>query len=70
LVSFLLPRYYHLENILKFENRLLKEGITGYTYDDVIKAIDLSLIDCQEGTCSEPFIWAVGKLKRLLDSKE
>lgn len=69
LVSFLLSKNITLENATKFEMRLLKEGLTGYTNEDVLKAIEKSLADFQKGICDEPYIWAVGKLKRILDNK-
>jgi Replication initiator protein A (RepA) N-terminus len=69
LVSFLLSKDITLENALLFENRLLEEQLTGFTYDDVIKAIEDSLNDFLDGFCNEPYVWAVGKLKRLLDGK-
>ncbi|MCQ6275413.1 replication protein [Bacillus sp. V3B] len=69
LISFLLSKDITLENAKAFETRLLREGITGYTNDDVIEAIRLSLTDFVEGHCKSPYLWAVGKLKNILDSK-
>jgi hypothetical protein len=69
LVSFLLLKDITLENAIKFETRLLEEGLTGYTNDDVIEAIKLSLTDFVNGVCNSPYKWAVGKLKYILDSK-
>jgi hypothetical protein len=69
LVSFLLLKDITLENAMKFETRLLEEGLTGYTNHDVIEAIKLSLTDFVNGVCNSPYKWAVGKLKYILDSK-
>ena len=69
LISYLLSQNIPLENALVFENRLLKTTITGYTYEDVLKAIERSLRDFNNGECNEPYKWAVGKLERMLDRK-
>lgn len=69
LISFLKSKDITIENAIKFESTLIKEDLTGYTNEDVLKAIEMSLTDFIKGDCNEPYIWAVGKLKRLLDSK-
>ena len=69
LISFLLSKDITPENAVMFENALIKENLTGYTNDDIIKAIELSLNDFINGVCNEPYVWAAGKLKRILDSK-
>ncbi|MCQ6275438.1 hypothetical protein JMM81_10750 [Bacillus sp. V3B] len=48
---------------------MTEEGVTGYTNDDVIEAIGLSLQDFVDGVCNLPYLSAVRKLKYILDSK-
>jgi hypothetical protein len=67
LVSFLLSKNITLENALIFETKLLKEGLTGFTNDQVLEALELSFYDFVDGHCTSPYKWAVGKLKYLLD---
>ena len=67
LVQFLLSKDITLENALIFENKLLEIGLAGFTYDQVIEALELSFRDFVEGHCNSPYKWAVGKLKHLMD---
>jgi hypothetical protein len=69
LVSFLISKDITLDNALKFETRLLEEGLTGYTHEQVLDAIEWSLYRFVEGKCDEPYIYAVGRLQRVLDTK-
>lgn len=69
LILFLLTKNITLENAVKFENRLIESNLTGYTKDQCLDAIDLSLLDFEKGIADEPYIWAVGKLERLLDGR-
>lgn len=69
LISFLLTKDITLENAIKFETRLLKEGLTDYTNEDVIEALRRSFVDFKKGICESPYLWAVGKLKTILDTK-
>jgi len=69
LISFLLSNDITKENAVKFETRLLEESLTGYTNDQVLEAIEWSLYQFVEGKCDEPYIYAVGRLKRVLDNK-
>lgn len=69
LISFLLSKDIILENALVFENKMLEEGLTGFTNDQVIDALELSFNDFVNGHCNSPYKWAVGKLKMLLDGK-
>ena len=69
LVSFLISKEITLDNALKFETRLLEEGLEGFTYEQVLDAIEWSLHRFLEGKCDEPYIYAVGRLQRVLDGK-
>jgi len=69
LVSFLMSKDITPENAVKFETRLLEEGLTGYTHEQVIKAIEWSLQRFVKDKCDEPYIYAVGRLQRVLDGK-
>jgi hypothetical protein len=68
LTSFLLSKDITLANAVKFETRLLEDGLTGYTHDDVIEALKRSFVDFKKGICESPYLWAVGKLKTILDA--
>lgn len=70
LIHFLETLGIAFENAIKFENRLIKEKVKGFTQEDVVQAIEKSLIDFNNGVCNEPYIWAVGKLKFILDGKK
>lgn len=69
LISFLISKEITLENAIKFENRLIRDGLTGFTHDQCLKAIEWALYQFLEEKCDEPYIYAVGRLKRLLDGK-
>lgn len=69
LIQFLLSKGITLDNALKFEARLLEKEIEGFTYEQVLKAIEWSLEKFLEGKCDEPYIYAVGRLERVLDGK-
>jgi FKBP-type peptidyl-prolyl cis-trans isomerase len=69
LIHFLLSKEVTLENAIKFEARLLEEQLSGFTYDQVLNAIEWSLQQFLDGRCDEPYIYAVGRLKRMLDGK-
>jgi hypothetical protein len=69
LVSFLISKDITLDNALKFETRLLEKDLEGFTYEQVLDAIEWSLHRFLEGKCDEPYIYAVGRLKRVLDGK-
>jgi hypothetical protein len=69
LISFLISKEITLENALQFENRLLRDGLSGYTYDQVIDSIEWSLQQFLKGQCNEPYVYAVGRLQRVLDGK-
>src|SRR4051794_27580264 len=69
LISFLLSKDITIENAVKFETRLLSEGLTGYTNEQVLEAIEWSLRRFLEDKCDEPYIYAVGRLQRVLDGK-
>jgi hypothetical protein len=69
LIFYLLSKNITLENALVFEKALLEAAITGYTYEDILNAIERSLRDFNNEKCNEPYKWAVGKLKRMLDGK-
>lgn len=69
LVKFLVSKNHKKENAEKFFARLKEKTINGYTYDDILTAVERSLNDCQKAICDEPYIWAVGKLERLLEAK-
>ena len=45
LVSFLISKDITLDNALKFETRLLEDGLEGFTYEQVLDAIEWSLPD-------------------------
>lgn len=70
IISFLISKDHKKENAEKFASRLIQTPISGYSDEDVLTAIDRSLSDCEKGICDEPYIWAVGKLERLLEAKE
>lgn len=69
LVSFLISKDITLANAQKFETRLIENNVTGYTNDDVIEALTQSFADFKDGHCKSPYLWAVGKLETILDSK-
>ena len=69
LISFLLSKDITIENAIKFETRLLEERLSGFTRDQVLKAIEWSLQQFIDGKCDEPYIYAVGRLQRMLDGK-
>lgn len=69
LISFLLSKDITLANARKFETRLLEKNITGYTNEDILEALTRSFNDFNNNICDEPYLWAVGKLERILDSK-
>ena len=69
LVSFLIGKDITLDNALKFETRLLEKGLEGFTYEQVLDAIEWSLYQFLEDKCDEPYIYAVGRLQRVLDGK-
>ena len=69
LVSFLISKDITLDNALNFETRLLEEGLDKFTYEQVLDAIEWSLRRFLEGKCDEPYIYAVGRLQRVLDGK-
>jgi hypothetical protein len=69
LVSFLISKDITLDNALKFETRILEEGLERFTYEQVLDAIEWSLHRFLEGKCDEPYIYAVGRLQRILDGK-
>lgn len=69
LVMYLIQNGIDEKNAIKFENRLLSTKLKGYTKELCLQAIDLSLIDFEKGIADEPYLWAVGKLERLLDDR-
>jgi Replication initiator protein A (RepA) N-terminus len=69
LISFLLTKDITLENAVAFETRLIEEAVTGYENDDVLEALRQSFVDFKNGVCNSPYLWAVRKLKYILDSK-
>lgn len=70
LISFLLSEDITLENAVKFEMRLLSEGLTGYTNEQVLNAIEWAIDQFDKGICKyEPYSYAVGRLKIVLDNK-
>ena len=69
LVSFLISKDITLDNALKFETRLIEKGLEEFTYEQVLDAIEWSLHRFLEGKCDEPYIYAVGRLQRVLDGK-
>lgn len=69
LVKFLTTKNISIDNAIKFENKLLKEQLTDYTNEQVLEAIEWSLEQFEQGKCHEPYIYAVGRLKRMLDGK-
>ena len=54
LVSFLISKDITLDNALNFETRLLEEGLDGFTYEQVLDAIEWSLHQILEGNM--PFL--------------
>lgn len=69
LIRFLKTKNISLENAVKFENKLIDEQLVGYTDKQVIEAIEWSLEQFEQGKCFEPYVYAVGRLKRMLDGK-
>lgn len=69
LVEFLLKNNITEENAIAFEKGCLELGLIDFDKETALKAIEWSLIQFKEGKCYEPYKYAAGRLKRLLDVK-
>lgn len=69
LVEFLLKNNITEENAITFEKGCLEQGLIDFDKETALKAIEWSLTQFKEGKCYEPYKYAVGRLKRLLDGK-
>ncbi|MFP7202640.1 hypothetical protein SFC08_16845 [Lysinibacillus halotolerans] len=69
LIKFLISKNILIENAIKFEAKLQEEMLTDFTYEQIEKAIEWSLKQFEQGKCYEPYSYAVGRLKRMLDGK-
>lgn len=74
LLKFLQSKDITKENAAIFENRLLENKIVGYSNDDILEALEFAFEAFlkrrdTENPIGEPYIYAVGRLERILAAK-
>lgn len=69
LVKYLVENNITAENARIFENACIKECLINFDVKDALKAIEWALKEFKADRCKEPYKYATGRLKRMLDPK-
>lgn len=69
IINFLINKDIPEKNAIQFAKRVIELSLTGYTKEDIMRALSLAYDDFKKGKCNELYLWAAGKLQRILEAK-